>query len=135
MSKDISINFTDESCTNPFAAAFEEELWKTARVVLKKKKFLNMETICKVRSAFLTSWVEKGYNDKFKNILIDYHQRVYQAGFSDLYTYWLMKEGDKKAFLEWKIEHEQEYNDFIIWLEANPLRPGNKNCFYRMQYN
>lgn len=134
-SKEVTVNLIEEKDNTPFSILLESELRKAGTIALKKKKHVELEGISKLRQFFLQSWFEKGYDIKYPNIILEYEKKAADAGFIDAYNYWLLKEGNKEAFMEWMQENESQYKSFLVWLDNNPLKTNARNKFYRKQYS
>lgn len=135
--KDIMINF----CPNmaipdsnmkdgkvirlPFCMAYESIMLAAA----EGTETVNTESVCNMRRKFLDLWYKDNMNVKYPNVLFEYQHTVQQAGHLDAYNHWVVMHGDKEAFSKWQSGHKVEWDNFIKWFKAHPVKVTQQNVF------
>lgn len=102
------------------AAAFEKEI--------------NLASLHRIRVSFNQLYYQMGFDKTYPNILFDYQRRVFEAGHGEAYNYWLLAGGDVQGFLDWRKEHQKEYDAYKEWKKRNPFLVDKEHKFFRFQY-
>ncbi len=85
---------------------------------------VQMNSLSTIRSRFLDLWEEKGLQRTYSNPLFTYQLQVQKQGHIDAYSHWLLMRGDEDAFSSWHSSHEKEFEEFVRWFTANPMKLG-----------
>ena len=95
----------------------------------------SINEIFNIRSSIINLWFnEKKHCKNFSNILMDYQKTIYDKGYLEPYTYWLLMKGNEKEFEDWYNKNEENFKLFITWYQNNPLRITKKDKYARIQY-
>ncbi len=92
---------------------------------------ISLASLHTIRTGFIQDYYEKELDKKHKNILFAYQKEMLDLGILEAYNYWLLQEGDKEAFAEWKSNNEELWTRFIEWFSQNPLKIDATNYFLR----
>ncbi|TXF90373.1 tetratricopeptide repeat protein [Neolewinella aurantiaca] len=98
------------------------------------KTDLNSTTLHELRAQTLSYWEDKGYFSEYPNILLDYQKTVRDAGHFETYNYWLMSQGDPVGWEFWLDGHQEEFDAFVSWFNANPLEIPKEKVMVRSTF-
>jgi hypothetical protein len=115
----------------PFSFAYEPVM----RIAFESENTLDLNSLDRARTKFLFNYHKLKMDAKYPNVLFDYQDKVLKAGHLSVYNHWLLMHGDEAQFNEWKQEHRNEWNAFLSWYNANPIKLTELNKFYSGQYN
>jgi tetratricopeptide (TPR) repeat protein len=123
--------FTAETFKLPFGVGFYEPAIVVALIDINQ---LNMSELSKVRDRFLVYYEQEEVIRKYKNALFDHHLKMREYGHFEAYTYWILMMGNEKEFDEWHALHQEEWQMFVEWFGANPMRLDVNSIFHRYDY-
>lgn len=103
------------------------------RAALEEKN-TGLNSLCNIRTTFLRLYFQQGLQKNYPNPLLEYQERLRNAGFMDAYNHWILVGGDDVGFQVWKIEHEDEWQRFAQWYTKNPLPISKTNYFCRSMW-
>lgn len=96
------------------------------------EKMINLTSLDRIRTRFLHLYEQQGYDTLHPVVLFDFQRKVREAGHLEAYNYWILGQGEEKAFGEWTSEHEQKWNDFMKWFKENRITITGENTFTRL---
>ncbi len=96
------------------------------------EKMINLTSLDRIRTKFLGLYEQQGNDTLHPVVLFDFQRKVREAGHLEAYNYWILGQGEEKAFGEWTSEHEQKWNDFMKWFKENRIMITNENTFTRL---
>jgi len=115
----------------PFSSVYEIKM----TMALVGETAVNLDAIDHIRTHFVDLYYDKKMpGEIYPNVLFEYQQKIIAAGHMSAYNHWLLMKGDETAFLSWKSEHKQEWDNFARWFKDNPLVLTAKHKFYRGMY-
>jgi len=91
-----------------FATAVLDNMRKNSSAV---SGGISIESINKLRRAFLTDWFQKEA-PRFPYRLFEYHQQLIKAGLFDAYNQWVFSGANAPQYKQWTASHTEEYNNF-----------------------
>jgi Tfp pilus assembly protein PilF len=109
--------------------AYEMTLVKS----ISGEKIINLASLNSIRTKFLDIYAQEGHDTSYPVVLFDFQRKVKEAGHLEAYNYWILGQGEEKAFPEWRSEHEQQWNDFMKWFKENRIKITEENTFLRSQ--
>jgi tetratricopeptide (TPR) repeat protein len=115
----------------PFGSGVFEPVLKAS---LASVDSINIQSLSKIRSAFIDNYSARGYDRSYPNVLFNYHKQIKDSGHFEAYNYWLLMMGDDTGFKSWLPDNQAKWDKFIGWFYENPLRIDNSNSFYRGLY-
>ncbi|MDR0972232.1 MAG: hypothetical protein LBM25_07605 [Bacteroidales bacterium] len=129
----IRVNFNDptivysDSKTRPnlFPDAYENALLKAAQGY----KNITLSSIINIRRKFIDIFYS--LTPEFKNLLFDYHKTLIKLGYFEAYNYWLFGEVSQEESQKWIEKNKAKYNNFLKWMDENPLIINTENSFSR----
>ena len=92
-----------------------------------KKTSLTLADINELRKNFRLEWKIMQGDATIDDPLVQYTDKIANAGMFDEYNYWLMSEGDTDEFVEWAKKHYVEFTDFINWKTENRIELEDKS--------
>ncbi len=92
---------------------------------------LTIAELLEIRRSFLEFWFDEKKGDDRHVVLIDYQQKLREAGYFDVYTYWLLSAGAEAEASEWLEKHQDQFREFVGWLRKNPLPMTPENAIDR----
>ncbi len=95
---------------------------------------LNSETLHKIRAQTLSFWEDKGYFEEYPNVLFDYQKSIRDAGHLETYNHWLVSQGDPVGWEFWLDAHKPEFDAFVEWFNANPLKIPKERVLVRSTF-
>jgi tetratricopeptide (TPR) repeat protein len=96
------------------------------------EKMINLTSLDRIRTKFLHLYEQQGNDTLHPVVLFDFQRKVMEAGHLEAYNYWILGQGEEKAFGEWTSEHEQQWNDFMKWFKENRITISGENMFTRL---
>jgi tetratricopeptide (TPR) repeat protein len=96
------------------------------------EKIINLTSLDRIRTKFLSLYEQEGNDTLHPVVLFDFQRKVREAGHLEAYNYWILGQGEEKAFGEWTGEHEQKWNDFMKWFKENRIIITRENTFTRL---
>ncbi len=130
-SKNNTINFNPKDITSlkmPFGVGVYEPTLLLSVVSIRS---IDINTLDSIRTKFVDLYFEKGYNERYPNVLFAYQKQVETAGYLSAYNHWVLMKGDDAAFEEWYTENREEWNDFVKWFTENSMQINRENAFRR----
>jgi tetratricopeptide (TPR) repeat protein len=120
-SKDKNFNF----------GIWYEDLFRKS---ITKETKIDIASLNTIRTKFLDLYNTENVSKKYANALIEYQNKVKNAGHFEAYNYWLFRHGDVKEFEKWQKENKQKWDSFIEWFKQNKIQISNENKFFKDQY-
>lgn len=78
-----------------------------------------LDTLC--QHMLVTTMPDDIYqHDPRNQALIDGRNQIRQAGHAEAYLYWLMQNGDKDGFINWRNDNVEKWDAFVIWFRKRP---------------
>lgn len=96
------------------------------------ERMISLASLDRIRTKFLDLYTAQGHDVHYPVVLFDFQRKVGQAGHLESYNYWILGQGDEKAFREWTSEHEQQWSDFMKWFKENRIKITEENTFTRL---
>ncbi len=128
----LTVSFSKEKSTstspNPYGTTVYEP---TLELALKGIKFIDLNSIDKVRTNFLEIYFNHNYDKQFPNPIFEYQLKVKQAGHFEAYNHWLLFKGNETTFAIWQAKNKEKWNNFIDWYKIHPLEITEQNKFFR----
>lgn len=97
-------------------------------------KDYDINTISKIRTRFLTKYIEKGDDKKYNISLYDYQKRIKEAGHLEAYNHWILMKGDQQDFREWYGNNKNKFDLFDIWFRENKIMIDSASTFVSRNY-
>ncbi len=113
---------------NPYGTIIYEP---TLEQALKGIKYIDLNTLNKVRTRFLEIYFAKKIDSQFPNVLFEYQNKVRQAGHLDAYNHWLLFKGNETMFAIWQAKNKEKWDSFTEWFNTNPIEINENNLFSR----
>ncbi len=98
------------------------------------EKTIDINSLDRIRTRFVENYYSNKTNEKFPNILFDYHKIIVDSGYFEAYNHWILMKGDEEAFFEWKTNNNEKWESFIKWFTNNALEITEDKRFYSGQY-
>lgn len=102
-----------------------------AMTLSSKGKEVTIDYIASARIGFIEHWFKQKRDKDYPNLLLNYQQKVKEAGYLEPYTYWLLMMGDENGFDKWYSKNEKKFKDFADWFNKNPLETDPAHVFIR----
>jgi tetratricopeptide (TPR) repeat protein len=115
-----SIQVAEHDSAVPFPMAYE----LCMALATVPTDTVEMNSLSTIRSRFLDLWEEKRFQRAYGHPIFAYQLLVQRQGHLDAYSHWLLMQGDEDAFSSWHSSHEKDFEDFLKWFRANPLKLG-----------
>jgi tetratricopeptide (TPR) repeat protein len=116
----------------PFPAIVYEPTLLLSIIDINK---IDLASLNRIRTRFVDNYFDSKHNEKYPNILFDYHKKLIDSGHFEAYNYWILMKGDEKAFSEWKDANKEKWEAFVKWFTNNRLVVDEEHAFSRLQYN
>lgn len=97
-------------------------------------KAIDINSLDKIRTAFVENYFKMGHNKTHPNILIDYQDKILKSGHSEAYNHWILMKGDEDGFNKWQSANKDKWDSFVKWFNNKGLKVDNSNKFYSGQY-
>jgi Tfp pilus assembly protein PilF len=134
-SKNNTITLSDLQDINNFKLPFAIGAYEpTLLLAITGEKEINIHSLDSIRTRFIRNYNLKELNKKYPNILFDFHTKVLQAGYFDVYNRWILMKDDEISYIKWQKANEEKWNGFMKWFYENGLKLDYNNKFYREQY-
>lgn len=112
-----------------FATVYEPTLY----IAAIPESAIDLNSLDRIRQAFLTSYFNGKYNVKYPSILFSYQDKVTKAGNIEAYNHWLLSAGNPGDFKRWVAQNPVKWQAFTKWYAANPLKLDDNNKLFRGQ--
>jgi len=116
----------------PFQVGVYESLVMKA---IKNETVIDLFSLNLIRTEFLKTYIDKGYDSQYPNLLFSYQAAVAEAGFLDAYNYWLLGKANPAQFDNWLEGNKKKYDAFLAWKASNPVPVTEQNYFSSAQYS
>lgn len=134
-SKNASINLSNLTNPGEFKLPFGIGVYEpTLMLSLLSAKTININSLDSVRSTFIDTYFDNGFNKTYPNILFTYQKQVKDAGHIEAYNHWILMKGDEKGFSKWLSANKEKWENFLKWFGENGLKIDNTNKFFSGQY-
>lgn len=139
-SMQMSLPKEGEEMKLPFSMPYEVNMSLAATTVMladtkNEMTESTIKSLDEIRTRFISSWFNSGNNEKYPNVLFDWHKKIIDLGHFESYNYWVLMKGNEEEFDKWYSENSEKYDKFSKWFSANPMQIDEKHNFSRMQYN
>jgi tetratricopeptide (TPR) repeat protein len=114
----------------PFCMPFGQ----TFGVALVDAKSIDINTLNKIRTNFVSLWYQFKNNEKYPNVLYEYQEKIRAAGHMEAYNHYILAGADMDAFKEWAAANQDKFKNFMEWFRENQLSLDTDHKFYRGQY-
>ena len=98
------------------------------------EKEVNLESLNRIRSIFISSYFSGEAHSDYPNVLFDYQKILADKGFLEAYNYWILMKGDEDAFDVWYQENKDDFKTFTTWFSDNPIEINDQNKFLSTNY-
>lgn len=95
------------------------------------EKEINLASLNRIRTKFVDIYFEKAHNIANPIILFDFQKRIKDAGYMEIYNYWLLSEGNTEEFNQWYENNKDKIDGFVYWMNNNSLQINDSNKFLR----
>ena len=102
----------------PFSFAYEPVM----RIAFESETAVDLNSLDRARTKFLLNYHKLKMDAKYPNVLFNYQEKILKAGYLSVYNHWLLMHGEEARFNEWEQEHRDEWNAFLKWYNANPIK-------------
>lgn len=134
-SKNASINVSDLNDPSKMKLPFGIGVYEpTLMMSMINEKSIDINSLDRIRKNFVETYLKNGNDKKYPNILLDYQNKVLQAGHLEAYNHWILMKGDEEAFGVWHTSNSEKWDNFVKWFTDNGLEVDNSNKFYSGQY-
>jgi len=133
-SKEITVAVDPNVDMTKFKVPFNLAYGLPVSLATTGEKTIDLASLNRIRTKFLASYHQSGYDKKYPNVLYDYQDEITKAGNFEAYNYWLLMEGDKPAFETWRKANKEKWDKFIDWYNQSLLKLSEEHRFYRGQY-
>ncbi len=128
-------NTVDVSDLNDVKLPFPTTVYEPALLMsILDVKSIDLASLNVIRNRFVDYYFNNKFNEKYPNILFDYHKKLKDSGHFEAYNYWLLKSGDQEAFYLWKAANKDKWDAFVKWYADNRMVVDENNLFFRRQY-
>jgi tetratricopeptide (TPR) repeat protein len=114
----------------PFESAFETTM--TAAILTAGK--ISLKGLSSIRNFYISSWFSSKNNEKYPNILFDWHKYLSDKGYFEAYNYWIFNNGNVSEFENWGKDNYDQFKEFAEWFTANIMKIDKEHYFVRTQY-
>jgi tetratricopeptide (TPR) repeat protein len=134
-SQNATINIDKFNDTNKMRLPFGIGVYEPTLILsMINEKFIDINSLDRIRKGFIEAYYKKDHNKKFPNILFYYQYKILQLGHLEAYNHWILMKGDEVAFSKWHSINKEKWDIFIKWFSSNGLKIDTSNNFYRGQY-
>lgn len=134
--QNIGILKTERIITDTTTSGFDRA-YKETEIEANKLAALDvfsLHRLNEIRKRFIEVWIDKGYNVKFKNALYDFHKRMLDEGYFELYNYSSFSRGAAEEYDIYYDKHKTNIKSYNNWIDKNYLTMTNKNSIFRTLY-
>jgi tetratricopeptide (TPR) repeat protein len=134
--QNIGILKTERILTDTATSGFDRayiETEKEANILAQLDAF-SLDRLNEIRKRFIEIWLDKGYDTKYRNALYDFHKRMLDEGYFELYNYSSFSHGASEEYNKYYDKHKTNINSYNKWIDKNYLTMTNKNSVYRTMY-
>jgi tetratricopeptide (TPR) repeat protein len=114
----------------PFPNLFELTVAKS----IGNTKKISLKGLNSIRNSYVTLWYKMKNNEKYPNVLFNWHKYLIDKGYFKAYNYWLFNNGNVNEFEKWGKDNYDEFKEFAEWFTANPMKIDKEHYFVRTQY-
>ncbi|PWV48410.1 tetratricopeptide repeat protein [Chitinophaga sp. S165] len=133
LGKEARVASLTSQMTAALSSSFASRVYeKTLVQSVIGEKMINLTSLDRIRTKFLRLYEQQGNDTLHPVVLFDFQHKVREAGHLEAYNYWILGQGEEKAFGEWTSEHEQKWNDFMKWFKENRITITKGNTFTRL---
>jgi tetratricopeptide (TPR) repeat protein len=122
-----TVNPDQEKNIIPFGQLYEQTLMMS----LGNEKVIDINSLDRIRTAFITNYFATKSNKKYPNILFSYQNNLLKEGYLEAYNHWLLMQGDPEAFARWKADNEEKWKEFMRWAFFAWIGIDDNNKFQR----
>lgn len=135
----IAVNFTKNviqlNDINDLKLPFASIVFETDYLMgLVGEKEISIASLIRVRKRFIDTYFANKQNEKYPNILFDFHKKLIDKGYFECYNYWLFYFGNTIEADKWLESNKTKFDEFIEWFTNNPMEISKDKKFYRTQY-
>ncbi len=113
-----------------FPSAYEMTL-SLASVFNLEDGDLDLPKLIKIRTDFITNYYKNEFNKSFTNVLFEWHKKLIDEGYFEVYNYLIFVDGDPLVAQKWIGENQAKVQEFINWLQSNRFPISKENAFLR----
>lgn len=95
---------------------------------------IDINSLDRIRTRFVDRYFEVGKAEDYPNILLDYQQKVKQAGHLEAYNHWILMQGDKEGFEAWYLNNKEKWEGFKEWFTTHQIDIDDTHKLTRLQY-
>jgi tetratricopeptide (TPR) repeat protein len=125
------LDLSQKQMTLPFGMGIYEP---TLIMAMVTEKTIDLASLNRIRTNFITSYYDNKRNEKFPNVLFDYQNKVLAENHIEAYNYWILMKGDELAFTSWQLANGDKWKAFVEWFNPNHIDVTEENKFIRTQY-
>ncbi|PHR31398.1 MAG: hypothetical protein COA38_08110 [Fluviicola sp.] len=93
------------------------------------EKEVSLESLDRIRTKFRENYYSNDKHVEFPNALFEYQKKVQEAGYMEVYNYWVLSQGNDEEFTAWKDLNDDTWNAFIDWFSPNKIQLDDSNKF------
>lgn len=93
-----------------------------------------LEYYSAIQKGGMEKWFADKNNETYPNIVLDWQQKVAQAGHFSAYSQWMIRKGNPEAFKAWLDSHKPEFDAFVDWFKENDIPITETTYFSRVNY-
>lgn len=134
--QNIGILKTERILTDTVTSGFDRAYLETEKEANKLASLdaFSLHRLNEIRKRFIEVWIDKGYNTKYQNALYDFHKRMLDEGYFELYNYSSFSRGAIEEYDTYYDKHKTNIKSFNKWIDKNYLTMTNKNSIFRTLY-
>jgi len=121
------VNPGQEKTVVPFGQIYE----KTLMMSMGNEKVIDLNSLDRIRTAFVKNYFANKSDKKYPNILFSYQNRLLKEGSLEAYNHWLFMQGDPEAFTRWKTDNEEKWKEFMTYSFFGWIGIDENNKFQR----
>ena len=119
----------------PFGTAFEITMDSAAKAAgVNERDDLTLNTMHKMRTNFIDLWSERGFDERFPNIIFNFHKQLMISNNFEAYNFWIMQQARPEEYAAWLEKNSQKLGKLGKWLNENHLVIDEDNNFSTIQY-
>lgn len=120
-----------DSVKVPYGNVIYEMNMSASLVGIKK---IDYNSLMKIRTNFLNNYYAMKFDKEYPNVLFEFQKKIYDAGYFEAYSRWLLSAGDGKGFAKWAKSNSSKWESFVAWYNNTPLELSDEYYFHRTQY-
>ncbi len=113
-----------------FPAVYEMNL-SIASAFNLSKDGLDLPSLIKLRTDFINNYYNNKFDEKYANILFDWHKKLIDADMFEVYNYLIFVSADPVVAQTWLSNNQSKVQEFITWLKSNRFPISKENLFLR----